>query len=454
MKPTLFERVISLFSSKMKEVLSDPCRIALIDNPSERLQMAAVRQSSSAVMFIDNPSSKVQSMAVVGNPIYIRLINKPTEMVKNIIIDLDARNISLIDNPSPQLQLKAVKKNPETIKLIENPSVEAVYHYINGDYSKLADIQNIPLSIQKRAISVNPLNAQYIRNLDKDLQKETLELTSRILNKSDKAEQVQPSNAQSFYKSYTSFEESYASEIQDIQKMKISETEKSQKIENIKEAIKESKILAVQTLSNNLGNNINVKNLFKNISQSNIEPEQLKAGEWMQLLSTGKCKIENTVLEINLLDDNIISVTETQTVYSPKKDNEVVSENFLDKEISETSKKNIDVKSINSPKNSEQLATELEEKFGDIKRKVDYKSLVKSVEKTGINPSELNTENWRELIKKGNTSLKDYTLNLKKTPSGYNVTKSVLSKVSAPVQAASAVKRTAEKLNAEAEIQN
>lgn len=454
MKPTLFERIISLFSSKMKEVLSDPCRIALIDNPSERLQMAAVRQSSSALMFIDNPTTQVQSMAVLGNPIYIKFIKKPSEMVQNMIISLDARNISFIENPSPQLQLSAVKKNPETIKLIENPSVETIFYYINGDFSKLADIQNIPLSIQKRAISVNPLNAQYIHNLDKDLQKETLELTSRILNKNDKAEQVQSSNAQSFYKSYISFEESYASELHDIKNMNIPEIDKSKKIETIKEAIKDSKILAVQTLSNGLGHNINVKNIFKKISESNIEPENLKAGEWMQLLSTGKCKIENKVLEINLLDDNIISVTETQTLYPPKKDNKVVSENFLDKDTSETSKKNFDVKSINSPSSSELLATEIKEKFGDIKRKVDYKSLINSVEKTGINPSELNIENWRELIKKGNTSLKDYSLNLKKTPSGYNITKTALSKVSAPIQAASSVKRTTEKLNAEAEIQN
>lgn len=454
MKPTLFERVISLFNSNMREVLSDPCRIALIDNPSEILQKAAVRQSSSAVMFIENPTSQVQSMAVLGNPIYIRLINKPTEMAKSLIVALDARNISFIDNPSPQLQLNAVRKNPETIKLIENPSAEVILYYINGDFSKLADIQNIPLSIQKRAISVNPLNAQYIRNLDKDLQKETLELTSRILNKSEKVEQVQPSNAKSFYKSYTSFEESYASDLHDIQNMNIPEIDKSKKIENIKEAIKESKILAVQTLSNGLGQNINVKNLFKNISELNIEPEKLKAGEWMQLLSTGKCKIENKVLEINLHDDNIISVTEAQTVYPPKKDNEVVSENFLDKDISETSKKNVDVKSVNTPNDSEQLATELKDKFGDIKRKVDYKSLVKSVENTGINPRELNAANWLDLIKKGNTSLKDYSLNLKKTPSGYNITKTALSKVSAPIQAVSSVKRTTEKLNTEAEIQN
>lgn len=433
MKPTIFERVISLFSSDMRAVLTDPCRIALIDNPSEMLQKAAVRQSSSAVMFIDNPTSQVQSMAVLGNPIYIRLINKPTEMVKSLIVALDARNISLIDNPSPQLQINAVRKNPETIKLIENPSVEAVYSYINGDYSKLADIQNIPLLIQKKAISANPLNAQYIRNLDKDLQKETLELTSRILNKNEKAEKIQPSNAQSFYKSYTSFEESYASELQDIQNMKISETDKNQKIENIKEAIKNSKILAVQALSNSLGHNINVKNLFKNISEFNIEPENLRAGEWMQLLSSGKCNIMDKGQTVELIDFNIVTVNNKLS-------------------LSENTKTNFDNKKESI--SSDNIVNKLSEKFKDLKRNIDFKTLVKSVEQAGINPESLKSEQWNELIKHGRTTINENTLNLKKTPSGYNVSKGVLSNISVPLKTASSIKQSTEKLNTEAEIQN
>lgn len=434
MKPTLFERVISLFSSDMRAILNDPCRIALIDNPSEILQKAAVRQSSTAVMFIDNPTSQVQSLAVLGNPIYIRLVNKPTEMVKNLIVALDARNISFIDNPSPQLQLNAVRKNPETIKLIENPSIEAVYYYINGDYSKLADIQNIPLSIQKKAISANPLNAQYIHNLDKDLQKETLELTSRILNKNKKSEQVQPSNAQSFYKSYTSFEESYATELQDIHNLKIPETDKKQKIENIKEAIKDSKILAVQALSNSLGHNINVKNLFKNISEFNIEPENLRAGEWMQLLSTGKCNIMNKRLSVELIDFNIVTVNNIKT-----SQHENIKANF------DNNKESI---------STDNIVNKLGEKYKDLKRNIDFKTLVKSIEQVGINPESLKSDQWDELIRQGKTTLNENTLNLKKTPSGYNVSKGVISNISVHLKTASSIKQSTEKLNAEAEIQN
>ena len=54
--PTILERLAALFSRDMRAVLRNPRAISMIENPSIRVQMAAIRRDKSVICFI--PRSK------------------------------------------------------------------------------------------------------------------------------------------------------------------------------------------------------------------------------------------------------------------------------------------------------------------------------------------------------------------------------------------------------------
>lgn len=53
--PTILERLAALFSRDMRAVLRNPRAISMIENPSIRVQMAAIRRDKSVICFIDKP---------------------------------------------------------------------------------------------------------------------------------------------------------------------------------------------------------------------------------------------------------------------------------------------------------------------------------------------------------------------------------------------------------------
>ncbi len=73
-----------------------------IDNPSEKLQLAAIRENAWAIKYIKKPSKEAQLAAVKQN----------------------GEIIGEIDNPSKEIQLAAVKQNGNAIYYIKKPSEE------------------------------------------------------------------------------------------------------------------------------------------------------------------------------------------------------------------------------------------------------------------------------------------------------------------------------------------
>ncbi len=55
----------------------DGNNIREIDNPSEAVQMAAVKQNPYAIQYINNPTEKVQLYVVGKNGMYITMIEQP-----------------------------------------------------------------------------------------------------------------------------------------------------------------------------------------------------------------------------------------------------------------------------------------------------------------------------------------------------------------------------------------
>ena len=83
-----------------KQVYNVGDLIQFIDNPSEEVQLAAVKENGLSIKYIQNPSERVQLAAVKEIPY----------------------SIQHIKNPSERVQLAAVEENPYSIHYIKNPS--------------------------------------------------------------------------------------------------------------------------------------------------------------------------------------------------------------------------------------------------------------------------------------------------------------------------------------------
>ena len=84
----------------IEAVSKQPSLIRYNPNPSESIQLAAVKVKGSAIQCIKDPSEKVQMAAV----------NKSSGAIQ------------FIPNPSEAVQIAAVKRNPYALNLIKNPS--------------------------------------------------------------------------------------------------------------------------------------------------------------------------------------------------------------------------------------------------------------------------------------------------------------------------------------------
>lgn len=95
-------------------VQRDGAAISDIINPSEAVQLAAVRGMQSepgeAIRYIKNPSEAVQLAAVSYRGRAIRYIKNPSEAVQLAAVQQDGNAIYFIDNPSEEVKL-AAKRN-------------------------------------------------------------------------------------------------------------------------------------------------------------------------------------------------------------------------------------------------------------------------------------------------------------------------------------------------------
>jgi DNA-dependent RNA polymerase auxiliary subunit epsilon len=66
-----------------KQVYNNGELIQFIENPSEEVQLAAVKENGYSIQFIENPSEKVQLAAVKENPYSIHYIENPSERVQS-----------------------------------------------------------------------------------------------------------------------------------------------------------------------------------------------------------------------------------------------------------------------------------------------------------------------------------------------------------------------------------
>lgn len=140
MKLDIIDRLVAIFNPQFRAVYRNPFNIVLFDNPSERLQKAAVKLNSQVFMVLKNPSESIAETVVKENPSYIRFISQPSERLQLQAISQDPSVISSIRKPSMKTQLTAVSYSRDCIHLINNPCVDAIKLYIGNDYSRLWNI--------------------------------------------------------------------------------------------------------------------------------------------------------------------------------------------------------------------------------------------------------------------------------------------------------------------------
>tara|TARA_R110000851_G_scaffold51669_1_gene122562 strand:- start:60 stop:1223 length:1164 start_codon:yes stop_codon:yes gene_type:complete len=110
----------------IQAITSKPRRIANYENPSLKMQLAAVHAQSTSIGLIKNPSPEVQLIAVLDHPHNIMAIKNATLEAQLAAVNTDATTIKWIRNSSPEVQLAAVKTDASVFGWIRNPSPEVI----------------------------------------------------------------------------------------------------------------------------------------------------------------------------------------------------------------------------------------------------------------------------------------------------------------------------------------
>ena len=174
------------FVSGVKEkrkASKDPIDIRNIKNPSEELQLAAVKEFGDSIRHIKEPNEKVKLAAVKQSGTAIQYIKNPSKKVKKIAT-LALKNvkesqiqsfasgygmIQYVTNPSEKLQLKAVKRYPHNLEFIKKPSEKVKLAAVQKNGYTLQYIKNPTKEIIVAAISRNGEAISYVKNPSESL---------------------------------------------------------------------------------------------------------------------------------------------------------------------------------------------------------------------------------------------------------------------------------------------
>ena len=105
---------------QLAAINSNGYAIQHIHNPSEAVQIAAVKNNGyTIIQYIHNPSEVVQLAAVKENGYAIQHIHNPSEAVQLEAVKNDGYVIQYIHNPSEAVQIAALENNPDCIKFFK-----------------------------------------------------------------------------------------------------------------------------------------------------------------------------------------------------------------------------------------------------------------------------------------------------------------------------------------------
>lgn len=452
MKPSIIERLLSIFSRELSAVKREPLSIALIDNPSEKLQAAAVSKDSRAFLLIKNPSEKISRIAVESNPSYIKFVPNPSEALQLLAVSKDPTQIANIKNPSLKTQLQVVSVSPECIRFIENPSLEAVKLYVGNDYSKLWNL-NISTDKQDKLFNQmfrgkdawNITNDEYISwlsNYTNFKEEDIKEIYNGLKNSALDIEKLSTKEWKDLLtngkcnigrKELTltggtgTFNVSVSEKNGKKSILFTSTQAQSERLErqdktisltkdDVESVISDNKIIdtpfrtekyeknlrAIRGLITLSGKSINDKELIYDLDKQGISLDNLTKNEMRALILVGRMNKDNKVFKLQ----------KDTTGYKIKVE---------DVKLNDSTTKNANKTQTIQEETVSPQRKHLQECIKGTKKKITEAELLGELKNNNLSLEEMNNEQISQLIKSGETTTKDKTIQLKKGPSGYKI---------------------------------
>ena len=142
---------------KWVAIKSDGEAIKYIENPSEKMQLEAIKHTDGlyslykTIEGIKNPTEKVQWEAIKFDPSCIEYIKNPSEKMQLEVVKQNGENIRYIKNPSEELQMMAIKDDGSNITYIKNPTEKVIFESLKEDTKNIQYIDNPSEKVKKIA---------------------------------------------------------------------------------------------------------------------------------------------------------------------------------------------------------------------------------------------------------------------------------------------------------------
>lgn len=133
-------------------------------NPSEELQIRAVKSDYRNLQYINNPSLRVKLNAIKQNAEALTYINNPTEDFLMNAIRVNNQSLKYINNPTEDFLISVIQKEPKAIEYINNPSEKILLEIVNKDGLYIKNINNPSEKIQIAAVINNKKAFELIEN--------------------------------------------------------------------------------------------------------------------------------------------------------------------------------------------------------------------------------------------------------------------------------------------------
>ena len=151
----------------------NPYKIKELANPSEELQLIAIRKNPEVIQYIKHPTTKVQLEVirtsqdrkliekvemdmVKANPEIIAILPNPSEAIQLEAVKTDPSVISKIKDLSETIQLTAIQKSIYSIQNIPNPTPKVLFQAIKLSSNDPFFINILPESLQITAVQAKP----------------------------------------------------------------------------------------------------------------------------------------------------------------------------------------------------------------------------------------------------------------------------------------------------------
>ncbi|MDX4028393.1 hypothetical protein [Aliarcobacter skirrowii] len=149
---------------QIRAVKSDYRNLQYINNPSLRVKLNAIKQNAEALTYINNPTEDFLMNAIRVNNQSLKYINNPTEDFLMNAIRVNNQSLKYINNPTEDFLISVIQKEPKAIEYINNPSEKILLEIVNKDGLYIKNINNPSEKIQIAAVINNKKAFELIEN--------------------------------------------------------------------------------------------------------------------------------------------------------------------------------------------------------------------------------------------------------------------------------------------------